>query len=153
MGELVGLGARVSLRLEAGLCLYGHDINDTVSPIEGMVAWTISKRRKEEGGFLGFDLVKKHLTDGVSKKRTGFVVESKLPVREGAEIFNKKGNKVGVVTSGGPAPSLANKCIGMGYIDSGSNKLNTELVAVVRGKEVPIRTAKMPFVPNNYFRM
>ena len=107
MGELVGLGTRDSLRLEAGLCLYGHDINEKDSPIEGMVVWTISKRRKEEGGFLGFDLVKKHLNDGVSKKRTGLVVDSKLPVREGAQIFNKKGDKVGVVISGGPAPSLA----------------------------------------------
>lgn len=106
LGELVGLGARDSLRLEAGLCLYGHDINQTVSPVEASLAWTISKRRREEGGFLGYDVVKKHLQEGAPKKRVGFVVEGKLPVREGTEIFNKKGEKVGVVTSGGPAPSL-----------------------------------------------
>lgn len=108
IGELVGLGARDSLRLEAGLCLYGHDINDTLSPIEGALAWTISKRRREQGGFLGFSVVKKHLDEGVAKKRVGFVAEGKLPVREGSEIFNKNGEKVGIVTSGGPSPCLKN---------------------------------------------
>lgn len=81
---MVGLGARDSLRLEAGLCLYGHDIDETISPIEGTLAWTISKRRKEEGGFLGFDHVKDHLTNGVSKKRVGFVGTGKGFIREGA---------------------------------------------------------------------
>ncbi len=108
MGEMVGLGARDSLRLEAGFCLYGHDINENISPIEGALAWTISKRRKEEGGYLGSEIVKQHIKEGVAKKRVGFVVEGKLPVRESSEIFNKQGNKVGVVTSGGPAPCLKN---------------------------------------------
>jgi len=81
---MIGLGARDSLRLEAGLCLYGHDINESTSPIEAALAWTISKRRKEEGGYLGSDIVKKHIDDGVSKKRCGFIAEGKLPVREGA---------------------------------------------------------------------
>ena len=105
INEMVGLGARDSLRLEAGLCLYGHDINEEVSPIEGALAWTISKRRKEEGGYLGYETVNKYIADGVIKKRCGFVAEGKLPVREGAEIFNK-GTKVGVVCSGGPSPCL-----------------------------------------------
>lgn len=85
IAKFVGLGARDSLRLEAGLCLYGHDLNEDTTPIEGMLAWTISKRRKEKGGFIGYDRIKKDLTEGVSKKRTGFVVEG-VPVREGAEI-------------------------------------------------------------------
>lgn len=105
LNEMIGLGARDSLRLEAGLCLYGHDISEETSPIEGALAWTISKRRKEEGGYLGSDIVNKHIADGVTKKRCGFIAEGKLPVREGAEIFNN-GVKVGVVSSGGPAPCL-----------------------------------------------
>jgi aminomethyltransferase len=151
IAEMIGLGARDSLRLEAGLCLYGHDINETISPIEAMLAWTISKRRKEEGGYLGSDIVKEHIEKGVSKKRCGFVAEGKLPVREGAEIFNK-GTKVGVVTSGGPAPCLNNTGIGMAYVESPFNKVKTELTAVVRGKEIPIKVHKMPFVPNRYYK-
>ena len=89
IAECVGLGARDSLRLEAGLCLYGHDISEDVSPVEGMLLWTISKRRREEGGFLGYETVKRHIDEGVSRKRCGFVVEGKLPVREGAELWTK----------------------------------------------------------------
>jgi aminomethyltransferase len=136
---MIGLGARDSLRLEAGLCLYGHDINDEVSPIEAMLAWTISKRRKEQGGFLGYDTVLKHINDGVSKKRCGFVVtQGKLPVREGVELFNDKGEKVGAVTSGGPAPSLDNKGIGMAYVDVPYQKFKTDLIAKQRGKDIPV---------------
>jgi len=91
------------------------------------------------------------MDSGVSKKRVGFVAEGKLPVREGSEIFSK-GEKVGVVTSGGPSPCLKNQGIGMAYIDNPFNKLNTDLIAKVRGKEIPIKTAKMPFVPNNYYK-
>ena len=105
LNEMVGLGARDSLRLEAGLCLYGHDLNESISPIEAALAWTISKRRKEEGGYLGSAVVNKHIADGVGKKRSGFVAEGKLPIREGAEIFYE-GKKVGVVSSGGPSPCL-----------------------------------------------
>jgi len=107
IAECVGLGARDSLRLEAGLCLYGHDIDEKVSPIEGMLQWTISKRRQAEGGFLGYDTVKKHIDEGVARKRCGFVVEGKLPVREGAEIWTKDlTTQVGVVTSGVPGPTF-----------------------------------------------
>ena len=85
----MGLGARDSLRLEAGLCLYGHDISEDVSPVEGMLLWTISKRRREEGGFLGYQTVKRHIDEGVQRKRCGFIVDGKLPVREGAELWTK----------------------------------------------------------------
>ena len=107
IAECAGLGARDSLRLEAGLCLYGHDISESVSPIEAMLAWTISKRRREEGGFLGHAKVKQHLEEGVSRKRCGFFVQGKLPPREGAELWDSKlEKKVGVVTSGVPGPTF-----------------------------------------------
>lgn len=107
IAECVGLGARDSLRLEAGLCLYGNDITEETSPVEGMLLWTISKRRREEGGFLGYDVVKKHIDEGVSRKRCGFIVDGKLPVRQGAELWTKDmSTKVGTVTSGVPGPSI-----------------------------------------------
>ena len=153
IAELVGLGARDSLRLEAGLCLYGHDISEDVSPIEGMLAWTISKRRKEEGGFLGYDTVKKHIDEGVSRKRCGFVVDHKLPVREGATLWTPDlKTQVGVVTSGVPGPTFKQP-VGMAYCDVPFNKFKTELVAKVRNKEIPIKVRKMPFVPANYHKV
>lgn len=101
----VGLGARDSLRLEAGLCLYGHELDENISPIEAMLAWTISKRRKEHFGFLGDHLVKQHLAEGVTKKRCGFIGEN-VPIREGTELYLPSGEKVGVVTSGTKGPSI-----------------------------------------------
>ena len=150
---MVGLGARDSLRLEAGLCLYGHDLNETISPIEGTLAWTISKRRRTDGGFLGYDVVKKHLESGVDRKRVGFIAEGKLPPREGADLVTRddKRTKVGVVTSGAPSPSLGFN-IGMAYTDAAHSKLKTELFAVVRGKDIPVTISKMPFLPANYYR-
>jgi len=115
LGVPVGLGARDSLRLEAGLCLYGHELDEDISPIEAMLAWTISKRRKEQLGFLGDHLVKKHLQDGVTKKRCGFIGD-KVPIREGTELFLKSGEKVGKVTSGTQGPSIKKAC-GMAYVD------------------------------------
>jgi aminomethyltransferase len=146
----VGLGARDTLRLEAGLCLYGHELNEDISPIEAVLGWTISKRRKEQGGFLGYDVVKKHLEQGVKKKRSGFIVEGP-PARDGAEIQNKEGQVVGKVTSGAPSPSLK-KSIGQAYINVPSNKLETELQVLVRGKPYPLIVKKMPFVPNRYYK-
>lgn len=153
LAECVGLGARDSLRLEAGLCLYGHDISEDVSPVEGMLLWTISKRRREEGGFLGYDTVKRHIEEGVSRKRCGFVVDGKLPVREGAELWTKDlSTRVGVVTSGVPGPTFE-KPVGMAYCDVPHNKFKTELVAKVRNKEIPVMVRKMPFVPSNYHKV
>lgn len=110
----VGLGARDTLRLEAGLCLYGHELNENISPIEAVLGWTISKRRKEQGGFLGYDRVKKELEHGVKQKRAGFITEGP-PARDGAKIQTKDGKEVGYVTSGAPSPSLK-KNIGQAYI-------------------------------------
>ena len=149
----VGLGARDSLRLEAGLCLYGHELDEDISPIEAMLAWTISKRRKESFGFLGDHLVKKHMAEGVSKKRCGFVGD-KQPIREGTELYlpeDKGGAKIGYVTSGTKGPSIGG-AIGMAYVDVPHNKFKTELIAKVRGKEQKITIKKMPFVPSNYYK-
>lgn len=146
----VGLGARDSLRLEAGLCLYGHELNEDISPIEAMLAWTISKRRKESFGFLGDHLVKKHLAEGVTKKRCGFIGD-KIPIREGTELFTLEGEKVGIVTSGTKGPSI-NKAIGMAYVDVPHQKFKTELIAKVRGKDNKITVRKMPFHPSNYYK-
>merc|ERR1712113_599761 len=110
-------------------------------------------RRRAEGGFLGYDVVKKHIDEGVSKKRCGFISNGKLPVREGAELFTKDlSQKVGVVTSGVPGPTIKQP-VGMAYLDVPHNKNKTELVAKVRNKEVPVTVCKMPFVPANYYRV
>jgi len=146
----VGLGARDSLRLEAGLCLYGHELTETISPIEAMLAWTISKRRKESLGFLGDHLVKEHMDQGVTTKRCGFIGD-KVPIREGTELFSKEGQRVGTVTSGTKGPSVG-KAVGMAYVDVPHNKFKTELTAKVRGKEYQITVKKMPFFPSNYYK-
>ncbi|CAI5725169.1 unnamed protein product [Peronospora destructor] len=129
-----GLGARDSLRLEAGLCLHGHDITADTTPIEAMLAWTIGKRRREEGG----------------KKRVGFVVEG-AAAREGAELFDGNDKVVGHVTSGTFSPSLK-KAIGMAYVDKSSGKLGTELHVKARNKTQKAVISKMPFVPANYYK-
>eukprot|EP00744_Colponema_vietnamica_P000838 GILI01001454.1.p1 GENE.GILI01001454.1~~GILI01001454.1.p1 ORF type:complete len:404 (-),score=158.08 GILI01001454.1:137-1318(-) len=146
-----GLGARDSLRLEAGLCLYGHDISEEVTPIEATLAWTIGKRRKEQGGFLGSDVVLKQIKDGVSKKRVGFFVEG-APAREHTEILSESGEKVGVVTSGTFAPCLK-KPVAMGYVSTPLSKVGTKLQFVVRGKNQKGEVTKMPFVPTSYYKV
>lgn len=150
-----GLGARDSLRLEAGLCLYGHELREDIGPIGAMLAWTISKRRKESLGFIGAEHVKKAMDEGVNTKRCGFIGD-KVPIREGTELFTceangKAGKKVGDVCSGTVGPTIG-KAVGMAYVDTPHNKQKTKLVAVVRGKEYPVTIAKMPFVPNNYYK-
>jgi len=138
------------LRLEAGLCLYGHELDVDISPIEAMLAWTISKRRKESLGFLGDHLTKKHMTEGVTRKRCGFIAE-KVPIREGTELFTTDGVKVGTVTSGTKGPSI-DRAIGMAYVDVPHQKFKTELIAKVRGKDHKVTVRKMPFHPSNYYR-
>ena len=130
-------------------------MNEDISPIEAMLAWTISKRRKQTFGFLGDHLVKKHINDGVSRKRCGFVGD-KIPIRESTDLFlpndeGKAGQKVGIVTSGTKGPSI-NKAIGMAYVDVPHNKFKVDLIAVVRGKELPVTIRKMPFWPSNYYK-
>ena len=151
----IGLGARDSLRLEAGLCLYGHDMDQQTSPVEAGIVWSISKSRRvggvNEGGFLGADVILEQIARGVSKKRVGFLVDGRAPVREGAEIINDVGAVVGVVTSGGFGPTLQAP-IAMGYVPTELSTIGTRLNALVRGKPRPITVTKMPLVPQRYFR-
>jgi len=148
--KLIGLGARDSLRLEAGLPLYGHDLDKSVDPVEGNAAFAISKRRREEGGFHGEDRICKALNDGPARKLVGFSVDGKMPVREGAAIFSQNA-KVGRITSGGFAPSLATP-IAMGFVDSQYSAPGTPLEAEVRGKRVALTVEIMPFIPHRYVR-
>ena len=146
----IGLGARDSLRLEAGLCLYGHDIDTTTSPIEADLKWSIQKRRREEGGFPGAARIQRELKEGPSRLRVGILPEGRQPAREGTEIF-VAGQKIGVVTSGGFGPSV-NGPVAMGYVEAAFAKADTPVTLVVRGKELPARVVAMPFVPHRYFR-
>jgi aminomethyltransferase len=153
--QWIGLGARDSLRLEAGLCLYGHDMDQNTSPIEAGISWSISHSRRvggpKEGGFLGADKILMHLTDGAPKKRVGFLVEGRAPVREGAEIADNDGNIVGVITSGGFGPTLQAP-VAMGYVSTALATVGTQLNAIVRGKHRPMTVTKMPLVPQRYHR-
>lgn len=151
----VGLGARDSLRLEAGLCLYGHDMNQDTTPVEASLLWSISKSRRaggqKQGGFPGAATVLKHIDEGIQKKRVGFTIDGRAPVREGAELINEAGTVIGFITSGGFSPSLQ-KPIAMGYIATKYSSTGTQVNAVVRGKSRPLVVTSMPFVPQRYYR-
>jgi aminomethyltransferase len=146
----IGLGARDSLRLEAGLPLYGHDMDPSTDPVEGNASFAISKRRREEGGFFGADRILKALADGPARKLVGLAVDGKMPVREGAPIFAGDAS-VGIITSGGFAPSVGAP-IAMGYVQAAYTAIGTALEAEVRGKRVGLTVAAMPFIPHNYHR-
>jgi aminomethyltransferase len=149
--KLIGLGARDSLRLEAGLCLYGHDIDETTSPIEAALTWSIQKRRREAGGFPGADRILGELRTGPARRRVGILPEGRLPAREGAEIHAADGSPIGKVTSGGFGPSLGTP-IAMGYVARPSAEPGTAVVLTVRGKQLPARVVPLPFVPHRYRR-
>lgn len=146
----IGLGARDSLRLEAGLPLYGHDLSPETSPIEAGLTFGINKRRRSEGGFPGADRILAEIVDGTQRKLVGLSVDGKMPVREGAPIFVGE-LQVGIVTSGGFAPSVGAP-IAMGYVSASHNSIGTALEAEVRGKRVPLAVAAMPFIPHRYHR-
>ncbi len=149
--EPVGLGARDSLRLEAGLCLYGHDIDTTTNPVEASIGWAIQKRRREEGGFAGADVVQKAFREGVTRKRVGLLPEGRAPAREGSIITNAAGLEIGRVTSGGFGPTLGAP-LAMGYVETAFAAPDTRLNIIVRGEARPARVVAMPFVPNRYKR-
>jgi aminomethyltransferase len=150
--KLIGLGARDSLRLEAGLCLYGHDIDTTTSPVEAAIQWSIGKRRREEGGFPGAERIQRELHGGASRKRVGLKPEGKAPAREGTEIKSADGETIGKVTSGGFGPSV-NGPIAMGYVDTKYAAPGTALNLIVRGKPLPAQVVALPFVPHRYVRI
>ncbi len=153
----IGLGARDSLRLEAGLCLYGHDIDTTTTPIEAALEWSIQKSRRQggtrAGGFFGAEKILAQLAGGAPRRRVGLRPEGRAPVREGAPLFadQTSSEPVGAVTSGGFGPSL-NAPIAMGYVPARLAGLDTQLFAEVRGQRLPVRVAATPFVPNTYKR-
>ncbi len=148
----VGLGARDSLRLEAGLCLYGHDIDETTSPIEAGLRWTIAKRRCEASDFPGAAVILDQLAKGPPRRRVGIRPDGPAPARAGTEIESASGAKVGQVTSGGFGPTVGGP-VAMGYVEGAAAAAEgTELGLVVRGKSRPARVAKLPFVEHRYVR-
>lgn len=147
----IGLGARDSLRLEAGLCLYGHDIDTTTTPVEADLVWSIGKRRREEGGFPGDAVIRCQLREGAARKRVGIRPDGRAPVREGAALVAESGDETGKVTSGGFGPSVGAP-VAMGYVATAQAGPGTQLSASVRGKALPVRVAPMPFVEQRYYR-
>jgi aminomethyltransferase len=151
----IGLGARDSLRLEAGLCLYGHDIDTTTTPIEGSLLWALSKARRADGvragGFPGAEAIFGQIRHGVSKKRVGLLPKDRVPVREGVELVDGEGRVIGKVTSGGFGPTLGGP-LAMGYVDAAHAALGTTFSAMVRGKAIPVEVVKTPFVAQRYYR-
>jgi glycine cleavage system T protein len=155
--EPIGLGARDSLRLEAGLCLYGHDIDTTTSPVEGSIAWAIQKVRRSggarEGGFPGAGRILNELENGVSNKRVGLLPQGRAPMREGTPLFAsaESADQIGVITSGGFGPSVE-RPVAMGYLPSAYSVDGTEVFAELRGKRLPVTVAPMPFRTSTYKR-
>lgn len=146
---LIGLGARDSLRLEAGLCLYGHDIDATTSPVEAGLTWAVAKRRRAEANFPGAARILQELTRGPSRKRVGLRPEGRVPAREGAEIVDSGGRVVGRVTSGGFGATV-NGPITMGYVEPSCSEIGTPLGLKVREKTLPATVVALPFVAHHY---
>ena len=154
--QLIGLGARDSLRLESGLCLYGHDITTETTPVEGSLIWAISKIRRNgghrAGGFPGADVILRQIgTKDISKKRVGLSGSSRAPVREGTDIVNSDGEIIGQVTSGTYGPTIEAP-VAMAYVPTEYAPLGTEVFALVRGKKLPMTVTKMPFIQQRYYR-
>ena len=145
--ELIGLGARDSLRLEAGFCLYGHDIDTTISPIEADLSWIMNKRRRQEGGFLGDSVILDQIANRPSKRRVGLLPDGPAaPAREGAKLFNEQMQEIGVVTSGGFGPTIGGP-VAMGYVTLPHDKLGTSIFVEVRGRKSLWRVTDLPFTP------
>ena len=149
--KLIGLGARDTLRLEAGLCLYGHDIDLETTPIEANLKWAISKKRLENGGFRGFDKIDSQIKSGTKKLRVGIAPEERIIAREKTKVFNENNEVIGEITSGTFGPSIQ-KPITLGYVQSEYAKLNTKILLEVRGKKYPARICKLPFYKKSYVK-
>ncbi len=147
----IGLGARDTLRLEAGLCLYGNDLDETTSPVEAGLVWSMPKRRRDAGDFLGSERILRELADGVTRVRVGLAPEGKRPVRDGAPLQTVNGEPAGVVSSGGFGPTV-DRPVAMGYVEPASAELGTNLIADVRSKSYPVQIAPLPFSPHGYVR-
>ena len=153
--EPVGLGARDSLRLESGLCLYGHDLDPQTTPVESSLLWALSKSRRADGerpgGYPGADTIMEQIANGVARKRVGIKAEGRMPVRNGAQLVDEEGTPRGIVTSGGFGPTV-NGPVAMGYVETDQAKPGTALFALVRDKQIPVTIEKMPFVEQRYYR-
>ena len=147
----IGLGARDSLRLEAGLCLYGHDIDTNTSPVEAALVWSIGKRRREQGGFPGAARVLRELQQGPARLRVGILPEGRAPARDGTDIHAADASKIGTITSGGFGPTVGGP-VAMGYVAKDYAAPGTPLTLSVRGKELAAKIVTMPFVPHRYVR-
>nr|CAB3221501.1 aminomethyltransferase, mitochondrial-like [Phallusia mammillata] len=147
--ELAGLGARDSLRLEAGLCLYGNDIDESTTPVEASLTWCIGKRRRAEANFPGAEIILKQIKDKPDRRRVGLTISSSI-ARHGAEVEDEKGTKIGIVTSGCPSPTLSAN-IAMAYVARKHNKVGKTVLVNIRNKKIPATVTKMPFVPSNYY--
>jgi aminomethyltransferase len=147
----IGLGARDTLRLEAGLCLYGHDIDEATSPVEAELVWSIGKRRRDEGGFPGTERIQRELRDGPARSRVGLRLEGRAPAREGCEIVSDSGESLGRVTSGSFAPSVGGP-IAMGYVAASHAAIGTRLAVVIRGTPNSVSVVSMPLIPHRYYR-
>ncbi len=146
-----GLGARDTLRLEAGLCLYGNDLDETTTPVEANLTWTIQKRRRELGGFIGDDIILRQLATSPQRRRVGLAAEGRRPTRHGDIIRTVGGTDVGIVTSGTFGPTFGAP-VAMGYVASSVAAVGTELIAEVRGSEVAVTVVELPFVGHRYVR-
>lgn len=147
----IGLGARDSLRLEAGLCLYGHDLTPETTPVAGNIGFVLGKRRREEGGFPGADRILKEYADGAENLRVGVRPEGRAPAREGVKIESTDGIAIGDITSGGFGPTAGGP-VAMGYVDAKFAATGTKVHLIVRGKALPAEITDMPFVPHRYYR-
>ena len=147
----VGLGARDTLRLEAGLCLYGHDLNEKINPIEANLKWAIAKRRREEGGFNGWEKLKEFMTNGTNKKRVGILPDGKIIARENTKVFSDQGEEIGLITSGTFGPSV-NASVAMGYINSKFSEKGTKIHLEVRGKKHGGIVSELPFFKKSYVK-
>ena len=145
----IGLGARDTLRLEAGLCLYGHELNEEINPIEANLKWAIAKKRREEGGFNGWENIKENINKGSSKLRVGILPEGKIIAREGTKIFTTEDKEIGTVTSGTFGPSV-NAPVAMGYVNSNFSEIGTKIKLEVRGKKYDAKVAQLPFYKKSY---
>jgi aminomethyltransferase len=150
-GKLIGLGARDTLRLEAGLCLYGHDMDINKSPVEANLKWAISKNRINSGGFIGYEKIKLQIENGVKKLRVGIQPEGKIIAREKTAIFSEDNKNIGEITSGTFGPSVKAP-VAMGYIDKSFTKINTKIFLEVRGKKHPASITNLPFYKKNYVK-
>ena len=147
----IGLGARDTLRLEAGLCLYGHDLNEKINPVEANLKWAIAKKRKEVGGFNGWSKIKNLLTNGSEKIRIGIKPEGKVIARENTKIFSSNGEEIGFVTSGTFGPSV-NGPVAMGYVKSKFSEIGTSIQLEVRGKKYEGKVSELPFYKKSYVK-